>query len=58
MKTAIIIVSYNTKSLLRDCLKSLFATQSGEFEVWVVEGNASSDGSADMVEREFAQVTH
>lgn len=53
---SIIIVNYNTRDLLRDCLTSIFCS-SGifTFEVNVVD-NASSDGSADMVRTKFPQV--
>jgi GT2 family glycosyltransferase len=47
---AIAIVSYNTRALLDECLTSLRAdADAGRAEVWVVD-NASTDGSADMVE--------
>jgi GT2 family glycosyltransferase len=47
---AIAIVSYNTRSLLDECLRSLRAdADAGRADVWVVD-NASTDGSADMVE--------
>jgi N-acetylglucosaminyl-diphospho-decaprenol L-rhamnosyltransferase len=47
---AIAIVSYNTRALLDECLTSLRAdADAGCAEVWVVD-NASTDGSADMVE--------
>ncbi len=54
---AIIIVSYNTRDMLRACLRSVFAglsqtTLAGQ--VWVVD-NASSDGSPDVVRAEFPQ---
>jgi len=53
---SIIIVSYNTRDYIRRCLASLF----GDFpdivgEVIVID-NASSDGSADMIEAEFPRV--
>lgn len=52
---AIIIVSYNTKDLLRACLRSVYAsTGPYAFHVTVVD-NASRDGSLDMVRREFPQ---
>ena len=53
----IVIVSWNTRDLLRDCLDSL-AKAEGDvaFEVVVVD-NASSDGSAEMVAAEFPDVT-
>jgi GT2 family glycosyltransferase len=55
---SIIVVSYNTRDLLRDCLKSLLAEcarlpQGHAAEVLVVD-NASSDGSPEMVAREFS----
>ncbi len=53
---SIVIASYNTKDLLENCLQSLFEhTKDIEFEVWVVDNN-SSDGSIEMVKREFPQV--
>jgi GT2 family glycosyltransferase len=49
---AIAIVSYNTRGLLDECLRSLRAdADAGRAEVWVVDNN-SPDDSADMVERE------
>jgi GT2 family glycosyltransferase len=54
---SVIIVNWNTKSLLRDCLASVYAQASDlHFEVIVVD-NASSDGSAEMVEDEFTGTT-
>ena len=57
MKISIIILSWNTKKLLKDCLKSVFAQKLGpnSLEVIVVD-NASTDGSPEMVRREFKQV--
>jgi hypothetical protein len=53
----IVIVSYCTRDLLRDCLRSVYATQGSlTFDVCVVD-NASSDGSAKMVATEFPQAT-
>jgi GT2 family glycosyltransferase len=52
---SIVIVSWNTCSELRGCLLSILAAAPGSMEVTVVD-NASSDGSADMVEKEFAGV--
>jgi len=52
----IVIVSYNTRDLLRTCLRSVYASQGYfTFEVCVVD-NASRDGSAEMVAAEFPQV--
>lgn len=53
---SIIIVNWNTKDLLRECLESIVReTVSLSYEVWVVD-NASKDGSADMMRREFGSV--
>jgi GT2 family glycosyltransferase len=53
---SIIIVSYNTKDLLRECLSAVYRTvQDLSFEVFVVD-NSSTDGSIDMVQAEFAEV--
>lgn len=50
---SVVIVSYNTVDLLRDCLKSVWGdVAEGEAEVLVVD-NASSDGSPEMVSKEF-----
>jgi len=52
----IVIVSWNTRDLLRDCLKSVQASQ-GDFTCQViVVDNASADSSADMVRHEFPAV--
>lgn len=51
----IIILSWNTRDLMRDCLRSVFASQGNlSFQVCVVD-NASSDGSAAMARTEFPQ---
>ncbi len=51
---AIVIVNYNVCDLLRDCLKSVYASSGVIFDVCVVD-NASPDDSAGMVAREFPQ---
>jgi len=51
---AIVIVNWNTRDLLHDCLTSVYANRGADFQVCVVD-NASTDGSAEMVEREFPQ---
>lgn len=47
MATSIVIVSFNTKKLLDDCIKSIYKTQKGVYEVIIVDNN-SSDGSQDL----------
>jgi GT2 family glycosyltransferase len=54
---AIVILNYNTRDLLRACLRSVFASEGAlRFHVCVVD-NASTDGSAAMVAAEFP-LTH
>lgn len=56
MDLSIVIVSYNTKEMLRACLNSLEAGTEGlTVETFVVDNN-SPDGSAEMVRTEFPQV--
>lgn len=56
MTVTITIVSYNTKDLLAKCLKQILAANSkNKLEVIVVD-NASSDASADMLEKDFKWV--
>src|SRR3954465_4534178 len=51
MDVSIVVLNYNTRAHLRACLGALRG-DGLECEVLVVD-NASSDGSADMVETEF-----
>jgi GT2 family glycosyltransferase len=52
---AIIIVNFNTRDYLRNCLASIYDSRGDfTFEVCAVD-NASSDGSSDMVLAEFPQ---
>ena len=55
MKLTIAITSWNKKELLRNCLKSIFEQKDVEKEVIVVE-NASSDGTAEMIKKDFPKV--
>ena len=54
---SIVIVNYNTRQLLDDCLASIFAAQApdGGLEVIVVD-NASRDGSQAMVREKYPTV--
>jgi GT2 family glycosyltransferase len=53
---SIVIVSWNTRAMLQDCLSSTFAGMADlEAEILVVD-NASADGSAEMVAEAFPQV--
>ena len=56
MNISIIIVNYNTKELIKNCLESVFEKTHGiDFEVIVVDNN-SHDNSCEMIELEFPQV--
>ena len=55
-RLSIIIVSWNTCEILKQCLVSIYTCfTEEEFEVVIVD-NDSADGSADMIEREFPLV--
>jgi len=56
MDITIVIVNWNTRDLLRQCLRSVYETVRGvTFEVIMVD-NASGDGSVLMVREEFPDV--
>lgn len=56
MDLSIIILSYNTRGLLDDCLRSVMANLAGlEAEVLVVD-SGSTDGSIELVREQFPQV--
>jgi GT2 family glycosyltransferase len=58
-KVAIVIVSWNTRKLLTDCLLSVKSDLSRnriQGEIWVVD-NASTDGTVAMLQRDFPDVT-
>jgi len=55
-EVTIVVISYNTSKLTRDCLRSVYEqTQGIEYEVIVVDNN-SEDGSALAIAEEFPQV--
>ena len=56
LDVSIIIVNYNTKQLLADCLNSIYEqTKDIDFEV-IVSDNGSVDGSIEMLKNDFPQV--
>lgn len=56
MQVSIIIVNYNTKSLLENCLNSVYnQTKDISFEI-IVSDNGSTDGSIEMLKEKFPKV--
>ncbi len=60
LRLAVIVLSYNTRDLLRQCLASLVTARAAHAERLAIDllviDNASSDGSAQMVAAEFPTV--
>jgi GT2 family glycosyltransferase len=52
---SVIIVNYNGKHFLKDCLESIQLSEASDAEVIIVD-NASSDGSGEYLRREFPSV--
>ena len=56
-QVSIILVSYNTRELTKNCLKSIYEQTKGvDFDIFIVDNN-SEDGSQQMIKEEFPQVT-
>ena len=62
MKLSVVIVNYNVKYFLKQCLSSVYGSERIladntllDIDVWVVD-NDSVDGSVEMVKRDFPQV--
>lgn len=56
MQVSIIIVNYNTKELIKNCINSIYKyTQNIQYEV-IVSDNGSTDGSIEMLKSEFPNV--
>jgi GT2 family glycosyltransferase len=53
-KCSVIIINFNTKNILRTCLQNLLDLDES-LEIIVVD-NASSDGSVEMIQKEFSQI--
>ena len=56
MDVSIIIVNWNTRKLLFDCLKSVYDTTSSLDNEIIVVDNGSHDGSGQAVQERFPQV--
>ena len=56
MDLFIVIVNWNTKALLLDCIASIYKTVKNiSFEIWLVD-NASNDGSVETVESIYPDI--
>src|SRR5690348_12526562 len=56
MNVSIIIVNYNTKDLLSNCIGSIYSnTKDVDFEIIIVD-NASIDGSQELIKEKFPEV--
>jgi hypothetical protein len=56
MKLSIIILCWNDKAVIADCLQSIYInTRSTEFEV-IVSDNGSTDGSVEFIRRNYPEV--
>ena len=53
IKLSVIVLSYNTKTILRQCLESLCQSEGREEYQIIVVDNASTDSSAEMVKNDF-----
>ena len=58
MKTAVVILNYNTREYLKKFLPGLIASTQGLDAQVIVADNASSDGSAALMKKEFPQVPY
>ena len=56
LDVSIIIVNWNTRDILRDCLNSIAAQAGAVSSETIVVDNASSDGSVEMIKADFPWV--
>lgn len=55
-KLSIIIVSFNTRDVTDECLRSIYTAEwRDDFEIIVID-NASKDGSCEMINNKYPQV--
>lgn len=57
VKVAAVVVTYNRKELLRECLNALL-NQTRPLDEIIVIDNASTDGTQEMIAKEFPYITY
>lgn len=57
VKVAAVVVTYNRKELLRECLNALL-NQTRPLDEIIVIDNASTDGTQEMIAKEFPHITY
>lgn len=56
MDISIIIVNWNTREFLADCIASIYASPpDGEFDIWIVD-NSSIDGSTELIKETYPEI--
>lgn len=57
-KLSIVIVNYNSGNFLRDCLKSIYKSETNlDFDIWVVD-SASFDDSIELAKKDFPKINY
>src|SRR5258708_37117633 len=55
-RTAVVILNWNSHQMTSECVRSVLAMDATNFEIIIVD-NGSTDGSAQILPREFPQIT-
>lgn len=56
VRTAIVILNWNSRDMTAECIRSVLSMDAGEYELILVD-NGSQDGSPEYFQREFPQCT-
>jgi GT2 family glycosyltransferase len=54
--TTVVVLNWNSHEMTAECIRSLLAMDSADFEILVVD-NGSTDGSVELLPQEFPQIT-
>ena len=55
-KITVVLLNWNSHKMTAECIRSLLAMDGADFEILVVD-NGSTDGSVEMLQQEFLQIT-